>query len=157
MFRKRWVRVVIVGLAIFLINVVFRVISWLTVDDVDASGAQTTIGAIGAIVYVLFMGLAGAYWAVRHPFQRLFFDLAGATLIGTTLSLVIGPFIGGGLPFDAGLGFFVGEFLQFLGLAAIGVFLGFVTMIVLGKDWKSRGLKRYEETYKKRPHRAVRG
>ena len=62
-----------------------------------------------------------------------------------------------GAPFDGGLEGVVTEYLQFLGLAAIGVFLGFTAMIVLGKDWKSRGLKRYEETYKKRPHRPVRG
>jgi hypothetical protein len=30
-------------------------------------------------------------------------------------------------------------------------------MIAFGKDWKSRGLRRYEESYKKRPHRSVRG
>jgi hypothetical protein len=155
--RKRWVRVLVVALVIFLINAITRLISRFAVDDATVTGGVDPVAAIGAAAYVVFMAGCGSYWAVRHPFQRLFFDLGAASVAGTLLCLLIGPFIGGGTPFDEGLGTFVGEFLQFLGLAAIGVFLGFVAMIVLGKDWKSRGLRRYEESYKKRPHRSVRG
>jgi hypothetical protein len=154
--KQRWVRVLVVALVIFLINAIARLISRFAVDDAAADGVNP-IAVSGAAAYVLFMAGCGAYWAVRHPFPRLFFDLGAAAVSGTLLCLLIGPFIGGGTPFDEGLDTFVGEFLQFLGLAAIGVFLGFVAMIVLGKDWKSRGLRRYEENYKKRPHRTVRG
>jgi hypothetical protein len=99
---------------------------------------------------VLFMALAGAWWAVRFPFQRLVFDLGLAAVVGALLALLIGPFAGGSVPFDEGLGTFVGEFLQFVGLSALGGFLGFIAMIVVGKDWKSRGLRVYEENYKRK-------
>ena len=46
---------------------------------------------------------------------------------------------------------------MFAGLAAVGVFLGYVSVVAFGKDWKSRGLKRYEEIHGgKRTHKTVR-
>ncbi len=154
MFNKRWVRVGLVALAIFLINAVSRLISRLA-DRGDATGIDP-MALIGAGTVVALLAAAGAYWAVRYPFSRIVFDLGAAAVVGALLSLLIGPFVGGNVPFEEGLGFFVGQFLQFMGLAALGAMLGFAGTIVLGKDWKSRGLKRYEERYQKRPHRSVR-
>jgi hypothetical protein len=154
-FNKRWVRVGLVAVAIFLINAVSRLISRLADRGEDATGIDP-MALIGAGSVVLLMIAAAVYWSVRYPFSRMFFDLGGAAVVGALLSLLIGPFVGGNVPFEEGLGFFVGQFLQFLGLAALGVLLGFAGTIVLGKDWKSRGLKRYEERYQKRPHRTVR-
>jgi hypothetical protein len=153
MWKNRWVMVGVVALAIFLINGISRLISRLAFSD-NASGADP-MAYIGAGAVILLMIGAGIYWAIRYPFSRIFFDLAAAAVAGALLSLIIGPFIGGTVPFKEGLASFVGEFLQFLGLAAIGVFLGFVGTIVAGKDWKSRGLKRYEERYQKRTHRTT--
>jgi hypothetical protein len=155
--KNRWVRVGLVALAIFVINALSRLITNLTTDDAEAARAAAgldtgakPIALIGVGLLVLLMALAGAWWAVRYPFQRLFFDLGAAAIVGALLSLLVAPFAGGGVPFDEGLGTFVGEFLQFLGLAALGVFLGFVAMIAFGKDWKSRGLRRYEENLRKK-------
>jgi hypothetical protein len=155
--RNRWVRVGIVALAIFLINAVSRLISNLTTDDsataqaaAAVDGSANPIAIIGAGAVVLFMALAGAWWAIRYPFQRLFFDLGAAAVIGALLALLIAPFAGGSVPFDEGLATFVGEFLQFVGLSALGAILGFIAMIVVGKDWKSRGLRAYEENYKRK-------
>jgi hypothetical protein len=154
MWKNRWVRVGLVAVAIFVINGASRLISRLAFSD-NATGADP-MAYIGAGAVVLVMIGATVYWAVRYPFSRIFFDLGTSTAVGALLSLIIGPFIGGSAPFKEGLATFVGEFLQFLGLGAIGIFLGFVGTIVAGKDWKSRGLKRYEERYQKRPHRTVR-
>jgi hypothetical protein len=155
--KNRWVRVGLVALAIFLINALSRLISNPTTSDTEkaqaaaglATGAKP-IALIGVGALVLLMVAAGAWWGVRYPFQRLFFDLGAAAVVGALLSLLVAPFVGGSVPFDEGLGTFVGEFLQFVGLAALGVFLGFVAMIAFGKDWKSRGLRRYEENYRKK-------
>ena len=142
--------------AVFLaINLGTRTVSALTHQTNTAH--LDAIGLIGSGLVIVWMALVGARWGVRYPFQRLFFDLGAASLIGITLSLVIGPFIGGDTPFSGGLGEFVGEYLELLGVSALGVFLGYMTMIVMGKDYRSRGLRRYEENYRKRPHRTVRG
>ena len=159
MIRNRWVRVGLVALGIFVINALARLISRLTRDDTVSTAADTgvdKISIIGAGAVVLLMAVMGALWAVRHPFSRMVFDLGAAVIGGALLSLLIAPFVGGSKPFDEGLGTFVGEFLQFLGLGALGVLLGFLAMIVFGKDWKSRGLRRYEENYKRKTHKVVR-
>jgi hypothetical protein len=155
-WKNRWVRVGLVALAIFLVNAVSRLVSLITHRS-DTTTGVNLISLVGAAAVVVLVALAAAYWAVRYPFARIFFDLGSAAVVGALLSLIIGPLVGGNAPFKEGLGTFVGEFLQFLGLAAIGGFFGFVTMIVLGKDWKSRGYRAYEQKYQqKRPHRTVR-
>lgn len=154
-FNKRWAQVGLVALGIFVINALSRLISRLSDRGADATGIDP-MAVIGAGSVIALMAAAGVYWAIRYPFSRIVFDLGAATIIGALLSLLIGPFVGSNVPFDEGLATFVGQFLQFLALGAIGVLLGFAGTIVLGKDWKSRGLKRYEERYQKRPHRTVR-
>jgi len=152
--KQRWTRVGLLALAIVLINVVSRFVSW-KFDLVDAQ--ETTIGLVAIIIVAVVLVGATAWWAIRYPFTRAFADLGAATIVGALVSLVLGPFAGGKKPFEEGLALFVGEFLMFLGIAAIGALLGFLTVVALGKDWKSRGLRRYEERYTKRPRRSVRG
>src|SRR5262245_39003707 len=103
--RNRWARVSLVGLAIFLINALARLISNLTADDSPTAQAAAAldkgadpIAVIGAGAVVLLMVLGGAWWAVRYPFQRLFFDLGAAGIIGALLSLLVAPFVGGSTP-----------------------------------------------------------
>ena len=60
----------------------------------------------------------------------------------------------GDSPFASGLGSLVGQILLFIGIGLVGALLGFAAMVTLGKDWKSRGLRRYEESYHRRPNRA---
>ena len=112
---------------------------------------------IGAGAVVLVMIGATVYWAVRYPFSRIFFDLGTATAVGALLSLIIGPFIGGSArrskkawPRSSG------SSCSSSGSARSASSWASVGTIVAGKDWKSRGLKRYEERYQKRPHRTVR-
>jgi hypothetical protein len=161
MWRNRWVRVGAVALAFFLINGVARFISFLLKpDDVptfstEESSADVVISVVGASAIVLLLAGAAAFWAVRHPAGRMVADLGIATVVGTLLALLVGPFLGGNTPFDEGLEMFVLQFLQFLGLGALGIFLGFVTMVVLGKDWKTRGLAAYADRYGRRPHRVT--
>ena len=100
---------------------------------------------------------AAMWWAWGKPFTRLFADLGLALLVGTLLNMLVAPFLGGSKPFAEGLEVFVYEFLLLLGIGAAAGFLGFVVMVALGKDWRSRGLKRYEQHYAKRPHRTARG
>lgn len=153
--KTRWLRVGLLALGIFALNAIARFATWKfkIVEESD----QQAIGLIAvAAVAVLLLG-AGVWWAIRYPFSRLFFDLGAAVGVGALLSLLIGPFAGGSTPFAEGLGFFIGELLMFLGIAAVAVFLGFLAVVALGKDWKSRGLRRYEQNYSRRPHRTVRG
>jgi len=163
MWRNRWVRVGAVALGFFLINGVARFISKVTAPDesetptfsTEESSTDVVIAVSGALAIVLLLAVAAGFWAVRHPAGRMVADLGLATLVGTLLALLVGPFLGGNKPFDEGLEMFVLQFLQFLGLGALGIFLGFVTMVVFGKDWKTRGLAAYAERYGRRPRRVA--
>jgi hypothetical protein len=157
MWSNRWVKVAAVGLGFFVINAISRLISLATQPDeepsvlgpVDDTG-QTVLAVVGALLVVALMTGAAAWWSVRHPIGRVVADLGLATLIGTVLSLLIGPLVVGDAPFAEGLESFVYQFLQFLGLGALGILLGFSAMTVLGKDWRSRGLAAYVDRHGKK-------
>jgi len=153
--KQRWLPVGVLALAIFVINVVARFVSWrLKVDNPDA---QSRLGAIGVIVVGLVLVGASTWWSVRFPFGRVVADLGLAVIVGTLLALVIGPFAGGSRPFAEGLESFVGEMLLFFGVGAVAGLLGFVLVTAIGRDWRGRSLKRYERRYARKPHKPVRG
>lgn len=150
---KRWVRVGLLGLAIFVLNGICRFVTWKfeIVDEAE----QLRLGLIAVGVVALLLVAASIWWAIRYPFGRLFADIGAAVGIGALLSVLIGPFLGGSKPFAGGLDFFVGQLLLFLAVAALGVFVGFVLVVALGKDWKSRGLKNYSDRMTRRHHKQL--
>jgi hypothetical protein len=153
--RQRWLAVGLLALGIFVINVIARVVT-KQFEIVDAAN-QLKVASVGIVAMGILLIGAGAWWAVRHPFSRLFFDIGAAVLAGPLLSLILGPYAGGSKPFVEGPGAFVGQMLLFIGIAALGVLLGFAAMVTFGKDWRSRRLERYETAYTRRPRRPVRG
>jgi hypothetical protein len=165
MWGNRWVRIGAVALGFFAINGLSRLISYLskphqsplaTTQPAPSTG-QTVIAVVGALLVVALMAGAAAFWAMRYPSGRMLGDLSAAILGGTLLATLIGPFIGGGKPFSDGLESFVLQFLQFLALGALGIVIGFTVTVVLGKDWKSRGLGAYAERYGRRARTATDG
>ncbi|HEX6870834.1 MAG TPA: hypothetical protein VF163_07030 [Micromonosporaceae bacterium] len=153
--RKRWLWVGLLALGVFAINAIGRLVTWRA--DLATESEQLPVGIIGFTAIALVFAVLAALWAVRYPFPRLFGDLAAAAGLGALLSVLVGPFAGGSTPFAEGLGNVVGQILMFLGVSAFGAFLGFSVVVALGKDWKSQGLRRYEQRYKTKPHRPVRG
>jgi hypothetical protein len=153
--QRRWTRVGAVALAILLVNAISRFITW-KFHVVDES-RQSTLDVVLIGVLILVVVIAAAWWSIRYPFPRVFFDIGAAILVGVLLSLLVAPFAGGIHPLTEGLGVFMAELVVFVGVAAVGGFLSFFAVVTLGKDWKSRGLRRYEQDYLKRPHRTVRG
>ena len=153
--KQRWLPVGLLAAAIFVINVVARYISWkFKVDNPDT---QSRLGVIGLIVVGLVLVGASTWWSIRFPFGRVVADVGVAVIAGTLLALVIGPFAGGSRPFAEGLESFVGETLLFFAVGAVGGLLGFVLATAVGKDWRSRSLRQYEQRYARKPHKPVRG
>jgi len=153
--KRRWVAVGVLCLAIFAINIIARVIT--KVFHVDNADDQAKLVLYGMIAMAVILVAATAWWAGRYPFSRVFFDIGAAVVVAAFLSLIVGPFAGGATPFTEGLATFVGEMLMFLGIAAVGFFLGFAGMVTFARDYKSRRLRSYEQTYNRRPRRPVRG
>jgi len=153
--RRRWLAIGLLALGIFVINVIAR---WATKQfDIVDEANQIKLALVGMVAMGVVLIGAAVWWAVRYPFSRMFFDIGAATIIGALLSLIIGPYAGGSKPFVEGLGAFVGQLLMFIGIAAVGMFLGFAGTVAFAKDWKSRRLHNYEQSYMRRPHRTVRG
>ena len=111
----------------------------------------------GMAAVFLAVAVAGAWWAVRYPFSRLLFDVGAAVVVFAFLAVLVGPLLVGDSPFDSGLAFIVGQILLLIAVGLVGALLGFAAMVTVGKDWKSRGLRQYEETYHRRQNRATRG
>jgi hypothetical protein len=155
MMQRRWVRVGVLALAIAVINALSRFVTW-KFHLVDES-RQTTLDVVLIGVLMLLVVCATAWWAVLYPFSRVFFDIGAAIVVGVLLSLLLGPLAGGIHPLSEGFGVFVAELFLFVGVAGVGGFLSFFAVVALGKDWKSRGLRRYEQNYARRPHRTVKG
>jgi hypothetical protein len=159
MWSNRWVRVGAVAVGFMLIVAIARFISFLTGPDDDelvpakvegGVTAQTVVAVLGALAIVALLAGAAVWWAVRYPAGRVVADLGLATIGGAVLALVLAPFAGGELPFEGGLETFVVNLLQFIGLGALGILLGFAGTVVAGKDSRSRGLAAYAERHGKR-------
>ena len=153
--RRRWVAVGVLCLSLFAINVIARVIT--NVFNIENGDDQAKLVLYGMIATAVILIAATAWWAARYPFSRVFFDIGAAVVVAAFLSLIIGPLVGGATPFTEGLATFVGEVLMFLAIAAVGFFLGFAGMMTFGRDYKSKRLRNYEQTYNRRPRRPVRG
>lgn len=153
--KKRWLPVLLLGLGIFAVNGITRFVTWKA--EIVGESEQIMIGVIASSVVAVGLIVASAWWAVRYPFGRMLGDIAAAVGIGAVLSVTIGPFLGGSRPFAEGLGNFVGVLLLFLGIAAVGIFLGYAGVVAVGKDWRSRSLLNYEQRYRAKPRRPVRG
>jgi hypothetical protein len=83
-------------------------------------------------------------------------DLAAAVAVACLLTVLVGPFAGGTVPFKEGVGLFFGEIWQYLAGAGGGAILGLLVLIALGRDYRSQALKRYAETRMAKPRRVVR-
>lgn len=152
--KQRWTPVAVFAGALFAVNAVARLVVWGF--GIAKESEQTRIGLIAFVAIGVVSAVAGAWWAARYPMPRVVGDLLVGGLAGCALAVLLGPFFGGSHPFAEGFRFFVGQVIQFLVLAVFGAFLGIGATVALGRDWKTKGWKRYEQTAKARPPRATR-
>src|SRR6266536_3475342 len=152
--RERWQPVAILIGILFAINAVTRFIVWQLAPKSDTK--QITLGLIGLGLVALIMGVSGYRWAVRYPLSRLAADLGAAIAVACLLTVLVGPFAGGSVPFKEGAGGCFGEIWQYLGFAGGGAVLGLLVAIMLGRDYRSKALKRYTQQKLAKPRRVVR-
>lgn len=152
--KGRWLPVGLAAGALFVANVIARFVVWQAAPHSDST--QITIGLILFGVVGLSMVVAASWWGRRYPMPRVVADLAVVILASCLLSVLVGPFAGGSVPFKEGAGLFFGEIWRYLGYTAAGAVLGLLVLIALGLDYRSRALKRYAEVRAARPRRVVR-
>jgi hypothetical protein len=152
--KDRWLPVGLVAGALFVVNAVARLVVWQVAPKSDST--QITIGLILFGLVGLTMVGAAFWWGRRYPTPRVFADLAVVILASCLLSVLVGPFAGGSVPFKEGVGLFFGEVWRYLGYTAAGVVLGLLILMALGLDYRSQALKRYAEVRSAKPRRVVR-
>ncbi len=152
--KDRWLPVGLVAGALFVVNAVARLVVRLAAPKSDSK--QIAVGLVLFGLVGLIMMAAAFWWGHRYPMPRVFADLAVVILASCLLSVLVGPFAGGSLPFKEGAGLFFAEIWRYLGYTAAGVVLGLLLLMALGLDYRSRALKRYAEVRAARPRRVVR-
>jgi hypothetical protein len=152
--RDRWLRIGSLAVGLFLVNVAARLVARFGFPD-DAE-AQDRISLAMFAVIALVLAVLAFGWGRRHPFGRLVADLAGAVLIACALTVFVGPLLFGDNPFAGGPGEFFLQIWLYAGFAAGGVALGYLLLVALGRDYRSRQLARIASGAVTRPRKVVR-
>jgi hypothetical protein len=152
--RNTWLRIGILALGLFAVNVAGRL--WIrlgSIEDVDTQNRITllTYGAIGLVMAVLAI-----LWARVRPMGVVVAELAAAAAGALALILIVGPFISGTTPKQVGGGDSFNAAWQYAGIAGGGALVGLLLLIAVGQDYKSRSLKRFAEQKLAKPKRPVR-
>ena len=152
--KERWLPVGILAGGLFAINIVARLVVWLTAEN--SARSQTRIGVIAMLAVAVAMVGAAYWWARRHQIPRVAADLVVAMAASCLLAVLVGPFAAGSRPLREGGGFFFAQIWQYLVIAAGGMLFGLLLVMMLGQDWKSQQWKRYTEQVRAKPRRVVR-
>jgi drug/metabolite transporter (DMT)-like permease len=156
MRQQRWFPIVTLGLGLFAINAVARVVIRIFFNGDDSGSAQDRVsiamfGVLGLVligyVFVRSQRVAPGQWAP---------SLAGSVLIGMLLTVLAGPFVSGDTPFADGAGSFFSQIWVYAGVAVVGILLGYWIATMLGRDYRSRSLKAFAAARTGKPHRVVR-
>jgi hypothetical protein len=152
--RERWLRIGVLAGALFAINVAARLVTRLAYHNDDDK--QTTVGLVSLAVVGVVFAVMVFLWGRDRSIGVVVADLAGAAVIGCALTIFIGPFISGEGPFSDGAGVFFGQIWQYAGFAGGGTLIGYLLLIALGLDYKSKVLARIARTGLSKPRRPIR-
>ncbi|MEU1755870.1 hypothetical protein ABZ436_24865 [Micromonospora matsumotoense] len=152
--RDRWRAVGVLAAALFAVNVLARVIIKLGFDGNDTAADRVSLG----MFIVVGLVLAGVVLARGRvvPAARWGADVAAAVVVALLLTVLVGPLLVGNNPFGGGAGLFFAQIWLYLAAAAAGVAIGYLVLIALGRDHRSRQLQRYAERNVGKPRRVVR-
>ncbi|MEW2381648.1 hypothetical protein AB0873_06095 [Micromonospora sp. NPDC047707] len=152
---QRWRAVGILAGALFLVNVVARLIIRFGFDADDTAAADRM--SLGMFVVIgLVLAAVTFVWARRRPAARWGSDVAAAVGVALALTVLVGPLLVGENPFGGGPGTFFAQIWLYLAATGVGVLLGYLLAVALGLDHRSQTLKRYAETKAAKPRRPVR-
>ena len=152
--RQHWVRIGLLAGALFAINVIARVVIRIGFSEDEA--AQNRVSIIMFAVIGIVLAIVTFLRAQRVPPSSWLPELAAAALGGMLLTILVGPFISGDSPFEAGAGNFFSQVWLYGGFAIVGTLLGYWVATMLGRDYRSRSLQAYAKAKATKPRRVVR-
>ncbi len=145
----------VVALALFVINVIGRVIVLLAGWSDPNKMVLTSLYSMLAMALVA--GYAGYRWARRYDMSRVVGEVGSALVFGALLATLIGPLLVGLNPFSGGLGIVLRQLGMCFAICAVGGFVGMLLVLALGQDRKSRAWRYQVERSRAKPRRVVKG
>jgi Na+/melibiose symporter-like transporter len=152
--KERWLPVGILAGALFVVNVIARLVVRFAAGSNDDK--QVTIGLWALVAIGVVLIPVAYFWARRWPLPRVLGDLFVAIVAACLLSVLIGPLVSGVAPFSQGVGLVFRQFFYFAAMSAGGVLLGLLAVMTVGQDYKSQAWKRYAERVQAKPRKVVR-
>jgi hypothetical protein len=152
--KQRWLPIAVLAVGLFAINVAARLIIRLGFDGDDSAESRVSIGMF-AVVGLTLAVVTFLRAQHKRPSQWLP-EIAAAAIGGMLLSVLVGPFISGDTPFEAGAGNFFSQVWLYGGFAIVGTLLGYWIATAVGRDYRSRSLAAYTQTRAAKPRRVVR-
>ncbi|BCJ28221.1 hypothetical protein AB0I55_26365 [Actinocatenispora sera] len=153
MLRHRWTPVVLVALALFVINVIGRVVVYVAGIDGDQQMFMASLYSM--IAMVLVAGYAGFRWTRRYEMVRVVGEVGLAIILGSLLTTMVSPLFVGLNPFSGGASIY----LRMLGvcfvLCAIGALVGSLIVLAVGQDRTGRAWKYQEQRLRAKPRRTA--
>ncbi|SNT17131.1 hypothetical protein SAMN05421812_103519 [Asanoa hainanensis] len=152
--RNRWLRIGVLAGALFAINLVARGVANFAFDDDTDMQDRITLIFFGVVA--LTLAAVAFRWGRDRPVGILIADMAGAALVACLATVVIGPAVFGGNPVGGGAGEFFAQIWLYAAFSIGGFLLGYLLLVVLGRDYRSRQLAAYSKAKLSKPRRVVR-
>jgi membrane protease YdiL (CAAX protease family) len=152
--KDRRVRIGALAGALFVINLVARAIAKFGFGEDTDMQDRISLVFFGVIAVVLVVVVFR--WGRDRPVGVWLSDVLGAMVIGCLATVLIGPAVFGGNPVGGGPGEFFAQIWLYAGFGGGGVVIGYLLLVVLGKDYRSRQLAAFSEAKLSKPRRVVR-
>ncbi|GGR85185.1 hypothetical protein GCM10010169_31880 [Micromonospora fulviviridis] len=151
---QRWRAVGVLAAALFVVNVVARLVIKFAYPDDDTAAGRVSL--VMFLVIGLILAVTAFRWGAERPAGHWTGDLAVAVVAALALTVFVGPLLVGENPFEGGAGLFFAQIWLYLAATVAGVLVGYLTLTALGRDFRSRQLKRYAELKATKPRKVVR-
>ncbi|MET8279282.1 hypothetical protein [Micromonospora sp. NPDC005174] len=151
---RRWRDVGVLTGALFAVNVVARLITRFGFDSDDAAADRVSLAMF--VVIGLILAVVAFRWGSRRPLADWAADMVLVVGAAMALTVLVGPLLVGHSPFAGGAGTFFAQIWLYLLATGAGVLIGYLVLTALGRDYRSRQLKRYAEVKAAKPRRVVR-
>ncbi len=152
--RQRWAPIVALAVGLFLVNVIARLITRFGYDGDGA--AENRVSLMMFAVIGLALAVATFVRSQQMRPSRWLPEIGAAAVGGMLLTVLVGPFVSGDLPFSGGAGNFFSQIWLYAGFSIAGSLLGYWVATALGRDYRSRTLSAYARARAGRPRRVVR-
>ncbi len=137
---SRWLRIGSLAVGLLVVNVIARGVVRFGFDNDGEAQDRISLIMFGVVAAVI--AVFAFRWGRERPLGTWLGDMAAAALIGCALTVLVAPLLFGGNPFAGGAGDFFAQIWLYAGFSIGGTLLGYLLLVVMGKDYRSKELAR---------------